>query len=354
MQPQQNRTIPLILGFIILVIGGWSMVIYLPEFKQKSVFIIPVLILVTVVYVYLFIKWLINPNKFAQDQQARIQKMETTPMGRVALAISYNAWTVDIQVFKFIYKKFSLFVPFLVSIVAIMAVIMIPLLTGYDGQVLAVFHNHLSYNNFINYTFPVIIFVYSLICCAIYAFSYVFLGYLLRKKYLNIQESPFAMIGRYFRLTGFIVLLSCTWFIMALSFGGRRRNALASIVSTVSVGIFSAFKLFVYTNIVRVSLGDEKSSFKDTYEFAKKDIYQMLRIWFGSGILVGCVFGVLFVLLFIGSESGIIPSTEAVSNIVAPALIIGVILIFVFRAFAEQIGTFAVYLKDKSNVDILN
>lgn len=356
MQPQPgNRTIPLILGFIIFIIGGWSTVVLFPNSIHGQPLIIPAITLFTIFYIYLFIKWLINPKKFAEQQEARIQKMETTPVGRVALAMSYTSWTVDIQVFKFIYKKFSLFVPFLISIAVIIAVIMIPLLTGYDGQVLAVLHNHLSYNNFIYYTFPVTIFLYSLVCCAIYAFSYVFLGYLLRKKYLNIQESPTAMIGRYLRLSGFIVLLSFTWFIIIFTFGGgRKRTLVSSIANTVVAGIFSVFKLFIYTNLVRVSLGDEKSSFKETYEFVKKDVYQMLRVWFGSGILVGSAFFIIIMALVILNQIGIIPSTEAVSNIVAPAFFIGVILIFVFRAFAEQVGTFAVYLRDKSNVDILN
>jgi hypothetical protein len=81
MQPQQNRTIPLILGFIFFVIGGWSMVAVSPEFAQKNIFIIPAIVLFTIGYIYLFVKWLVNPKKFAEEQQAQVQKMETTGYG---------------------------------------------------------------------------------------------------------------------------------------------------------------------------------------------------------------------------------------------------------------------------------
>ena len=260
----------------------------------------------------------------------------------------------DIQVFKLIHKKFSLFVPFLISIVAIFAVVLIPLITGFNGQVLAYLYRHFSYTHFINFSFPIEVFIYSFICCALYTLSYVFLGYILRKKYLHIQESPTAVLTRYVRLSGYILLLACTWFIILCTIGGRRRNGISSLVTRSLTDILTIFKLFLYINLVRVSLGDEKSDFKQTYEYVKKDTYQILTIWFGSGLLVSMICFGCIVLLAVFGKAGFIPNTITVQDIVAPAIFLGFGFVFIFRAFAEQIGTFSVYLKDNNNVDILN
>jgi hypothetical protein len=284
-----------------------------------------------------------------QNQQVNIKTSEITQIDRTMSVMRYNFWTVDIQVFRFVLKNFHLALPFIVSIVVILLLIFVPLLSGYDGYILSVLYHNLSYFSFVNYALLGIILFYSIVCCSVYVFSYLYLGFLLRKKYLNIKENPTVMISRYFRLSGYILVVSFLWFIIILTIGSsRKKNLVSSIESTAKIGILSAFKLFLYTNIVRVALGDEKSNFKQTYEFVKKDAYRMLRVWFGSGLLVGSVFVCLLAILMFVEKSVI---TQG--SIVAPAFFIGIAFIFIFRSFAEQIGMFAVYMKDRDNIDII-
>ena len=156
---------------------------------------------------------------------------------------------------------------------------------------------------------------------------------------------------RYLRVIGLVILLSVTWLLIILTLFGRKKNITSEIMSTASLGVFSMLKFFMYINFVRVALGDEKSSLKETYEFAKKDVYQMLRVWFGSGLLLGAIFILCIVILLILNKVGIIHNTQ--QNIIAPAILAFLLLILVFKAFAEQIGIFNIYLKDRINVNII-
>ena len=310
-----------------------------------------IIVLFTLAYIWLLVKWLINPQKFKEQQIKSDQNMQNSAAGRV-LSTSINSWTVDIQIFKFIFYKFSLVIPFLISIALIFAVIYLPLIYGFDGQVLKAFYQARVSPV---WCFPLLFIIHSFICCSIYIFEYLVLGHILRKKVLNISEGISVLFARYFKLFGFVILLSFVWVLSILTFGGNKRRSTSSqVISGALGGIFSVFKLFIYSNIVRVSLGDEKSSFKETYEFVKKDAYQMLRVWFGSGLLVSSVFILFIVAIVILGKAGILPATEGVQNVVAPAFFIGLIFILAFRAFAEQIGVFSVYLKDRYNVDMID
>ena len=347
----RTRFIGIIIGFIFFVIGGWSTIILFPEFRVDMPFyIIPILVIFTLGYIYVFVRMIMDRKWFAKNSEEIEENYNKNALGKVML-VGMNAGTVDIQVFKVIFKKFRLFLPFLISIIAVLAVIFIPLTSGYSGQLLK---NLYQTNTNPYISLPSIFIVYSFICCSIFVLGYITLGYILRRKYLNVSESITVIFKRYFKLFWFVILLSITWILMLLLFfSSKKKNALAEISQNASLGILSAFKMFIYINIVRVSLGDEKSGFKDTYEFAKKDIYQLLRVWWGSGLLVGGVwiFGIMF--LAIGSKLGIIPDTEAVNNIIAPIFLGYLVFILLFRSFAEQIGLFSVYLKDKNNIDII-
>ena len=346
----QNKTVPLILGFVFLVIGGWPMVIYFPELRERSPMVIPVMIFVTGCYIWLFIKWLIDPKKYAERQERIAEQMNESTVG-IVLQTTTNSWNVDIQIFKLIFRNFSFVVPYIISVALISVVIIYPIKLGYIAYLLAYLYRAGVPTSLI---FPIVFLIYSLICVPIYASSYVLLGYILRRKYMNIREGIGTMVSRYFRLSGFIILLSITWFIMLFTFGGgKKNNVISSSANFLLQGFFRIFKLFMYTNLVRVSLGDEKSSFRETYQFVKKDAYQMLRVWFGSGLLVSGIFVMGIMALAILNKMGAIVATEQVNNIVAIAFFGCLIFVFAFRAFAEQIGTFAVYLKDKLNIDLI-
>jgi hypothetical protein len=347
--PNRSRIAALILGFVFFVIGGWSIVLFFPDSTRGYPLIIPIISLFTLLYIYLLIKYLISPKKFATDQIVMEQALDSNPLGK-AVSVSLNAWNVDIEVFKIIFTKFQLFLPFLLSIVVIFALIIIPLATGSFGRMLAYFYQ----NNFNPYIFfPIIIWVLSFVCCSVFVLGYISLGYVLRNKYLNVSESISLVFVRYFKLFGFVLLLSFTWFIIILLYGsGKKEKSSGLVVKSIVPEIFRVFKLFVYMNIVRVSLGDEKSSFKGTYGLIKENTYQMLRVWFGSGLLVSGVFFIAVLLLVIGTKFGIIPVTETSKGIVAPIFLGSLVFIAIFRAFAEQIGLFDVYMKDKHNISI--
>jgi hypothetical protein len=155
-------------------------------------------------------------------------------------------------------------------------------------------------------------------------------------------------------------LLSITWFISIFTIGGKKRRGASavgdmasSVASTATGGIVSAFKMFIYMNIVRVSMGDEKSSFKDTYEFMKTDIYKLLRVWIGSGLLISTVLFLGIIVLFALTKMGVIPVNDTSKAIIAPIFFGCVVFVFIFRAFSEQIGIFSVYIKDKYQKDII-
>jgi hypothetical protein len=344
-----SRMVSLILGFVFFVIGGWSVVFLFPDSTKGYPLIIPIISLFTILYIYLFIKYLISPKKFVTDQAIIEESLEKDPLGKV-VSTGLNSWNVDIEVFKVIFTKFQLFLPFLLSIIVIFALIFIPLATGSFGRMLAYFYQ----NNIHPYIFfPIIIAIYSFVCCSVFVLGYTSLGYVLRKKYLSINESLSLIIGRYFKLFGFVLLLSFTWFLVILLYGsGKKEKNSGLVAKSIVPEIFRVFKLFVYMNIVRVSLGDEKSSFKGTYGLIKENIYQMLRVWFGSGLLVSGVLFMGLLILLAGEKLGIIQATEEVQNIVAPIILGSLVFIAIFRAFAEQIGLFDVYMKDKHNVSI--
>lgn len=354
--PPQNIKTPktqlaiLIIGFLFFVVGGWSAVFLFPESTKGNMFIVPAIMLFTLGYIWIFIKYIRSPKKFIEQQRATEQVWSNDPLGKVLL-VGLNSWNVDIQVFKIIFRRFSLFLPFIFSIIVILAVILTPLLTGFDGKILRFF-----YQNQVNpYVFlPIVFFAYSFICCSIYIFGYLTLGYVLRKKYLNINESHFVLVNRFFRLFGFVILLSFAWAIIVF-FGSskKKKSGVGSVVETAGHGLFDMFKFFVYMNIVRVALGDEKSGFRETYEFIKKDIYQMLRVWFGSGLLVGSALFLLLLGLFALTKYGIIPVTDASKGIIAPILLSAFAFVLIFKMFAIQIGTFGVYMKDRYNMDII-
>ena len=140
-----------------------------------------------------------------QNQQLNIKENETSQISKTILKLGYSSWTVDVQVFRFIFKNFYLALPFIFSIVLILLIIFVPLLSGYDGYILSVLYRNLSYSSFVSYAFLGMFLFYSIICCSVYVYSYVCLGFLLRKKYMNIKESTMVMISRYFRLLGYII-----------------------------------------------------------------------------------------------------------------------------------------------------
>jgi len=296
------------------------------------------------------------PENINQNDQTdinntiNIKGLENNPLGK-AISVGLNSWNVDIQVFKIIFGKFKLFFPFLISIIAILAVILIPLLTGFDGRILKYFYQN-RVSPYIS--LPIIIFTYSFICCSIYIVGYLVLGYILRKKYLNIGESLTTLISRYFRLFGTVIILSLVWVIVIMFGSKKKKNNMNTVGETAGRGLLDTFKFFVYLNIVRVALSDEKSSFKETFGYIKRDFYQVLRVWFGSGLLVGSVLSLLLLGLFALTKFGIIPVTNTSKEIVAPVLIFAFAFVVLFKMFAIQIGTFALYLRERYNVEILN
>ena len=224
-------------------------------------------------------------------------------------------------------------------------------INGYDATLLDIFYKaQVS----LYLTIPLLFWVNSFIGSCIFILGYIILGYILRRKYLNINESFIVIFKRFVSLFGFVLIISVVWVLMLLIISSKKRNALAGVAQVTSLGILSMFKFFLYLNIVRVSLGDEKVSFKETYEYVKKDIYQMLRLWFGSGLTIAAAFFVFMFVVVVLLKTGVIQNPEANNYLMGKIFIGFMIAVFVFRAFAEQIGLFGAYLKDKYSTEIFN
>jgi hypothetical protein len=348
----KNKLAPgtmLILQVVFLVMV-WIVILLFPEVIKTKVFLLPLTIIGTLYVIYSVTRYVMNPQKYSKQQTEKESKLEESTLGRMSL-IPSQSWTVDIETLKIIFKKFQLFLPFLISIVVIVFLIRELLFNGFDRAVL----NLLVDNNISSYlTFPILFLVNSFFAMCIFVLGYITLGYILRKKYLNVRESPVMIIMRFFKLLNYIIILSFVWTLAILVFSSRRKNVLVNVVQTATVGFLSISKLFLYSNIIRVSLGEEKAGLKETYEFAKKDFYQILRVWFGSGLLISAIFFVGMFVLFVISKTGLIEATEANNAIIAPVFFISLGFVFVFRAFSEQIGLFGIYIKDKYNIDIFS
>ena len=72
----KNKLPGLIIGFILFVIGGWSMIFLFPGFGTPL--ITTIIALFTLAYIWLFVKWLMNPKKFKEEQIVADQNMQNT------------------------------------------------------------------------------------------------------------------------------------------------------------------------------------------------------------------------------------------------------------------------------------
>jgi len=289
------------------------------------------------------------PENIDNKNTINIKGLESNTLGKI-VSVSINSWNVDIQVFKIIFGKFKLFLPFLISVLVILAVILIPLLTGFDGRLLAYgYQNQIDPIIFISF----IVFIYSFICCSVFVFGYLFLGYLLRRKYLNINEGAGTLISRYIRLLGTTILLSLVWVILLLITSKKKKDNRIISGENVGHGLLDLLKFTMYINIVRVALGDERSSLKETYRFIKDNFYSTLRVWFGSGLLVGSLLFLCLLALFPLTKFGLISVTETTKSIIAPVAFSLFAFFVLFKMFAIQIGVFAIYLKNRYSVDLI-
>jgi len=192
-----------LIGCIIMVVFGWFMYFkFYSEIKNPLSFMLA-LGLFTVFVVLVAIKIFTSSKSIAEQQTEIDKKMEGSVVGR-AVSAGVNSWNIDIEVFKVIFKKPLLVVPFAISTILIALVIYVPLQSGSIGRLLGVMYNA-GINNAI--IFPIIILVYSFVSIFIYVLGYITLGYLLRRKYLDIRENYITVL--YLDSSGCLVFGSC-------------------------------------------------------------------------------------------------------------------------------------------------
>jgi hypothetical protein len=354
-----NRTILGLIVSFVIISAVWYIVLTFPDATKKEPLIFPALILFTALFVValamILFRSFIKKESFKQQQGEIDSNFKRTAVGKVILA-GINSWNVDWQVLKVVLKKPLFFLPFFVSLLSIvlLGIWTIKLLIPDYLKIHPIDWSTVNFGNFVLVIIITFLAV-SFICVSIYVLSYISLGYILRRKYFSVKENYFLnLVARYFKLFWFIILLSLTWIFLVFAGMGRRRSLASRVVGMAVTGSLSAFKFFLYINIVRVSMGEEKSSFKETFETLKKDAYQFLRFWFGSGLLLTGIWFLLFFVFMVLVRSSVIfiPTTYG-PIIFLIAFVVPVCIIFAFRAFAQQIGIFSVYLKDKNNIDII-
>lgn len=350
MQDQnKGMNIGLILSFIFIVVGGWAIVFLIPNSVEGNWYIIPILSLFTLAYVVLFVKYLVNPRKFVEHQANVVNTLDSTPQGKGLLSLSTKAWGVDVSTFQVVRRNVSFVIPFLVAVCVIGLLAYFSISQGGVRDFILYAGNIGLSNRAAGF---LLVYIYSLVGCIIYTYSYIVLGYLIRRKYLLVKESFVMTFARWFRSVHLVLVLSILWWLLFFTFTRRKRNALSQVGSYLSLGLGSAFKLFVYTNLVRISLGEATIGLSEIRKSSYENVRQVMTVWFGSGLLASSIALVFLVVALILSETGIIGSGNADQSVTGPLLIGFLILLLLCKALSNQIGLFRWYFNTTYSEDI--
>lgn len=350
-----KKILTFVLVCLMFVFGGLGILFIAPQSDNPAeAYVIGVFTLIFFggALIYGFIKLFRNPTEFWKKQKEWQEKVNKSPY----LSQVTKPWEQDIKVFKILKKNFLLGIPYLISLFLIVAFLIFEfkhffILSLVKNLIKPFFILHLIKTPIFG-TIGLIFFypyVLSFICFSFYVLGYLVLGELLQRKLSLAKRNILVDLGiDYIRAIPFTAILSLVWIIFLFTKDKEDRNLPTSFLNALRrfslYGLFIIIKYYTYINLAIIAFEDKRItiSFRESFDFFRKERINMLLIWVKSGFIFGIAFLISSILMmwnekfnFMDRKILMIPS--------------GFLFLFaiIFGLFSEQLSFLLYFIKTR-------